>query len=220
MNKGPSVPSSCNCLWMQWVGNGKRWIVWGPTWNFFVFNVTIQVEVCFTVEPRDIQDARTVLQLFFMLRRKRVKTVSAAFCKETTRHHGRLSIHCWLGPQQALLNRAQFSWSSSYRLSLFTHNFFSTRRWGTFASLRMYVTHTSSFFRLFDNPVDTVCWWWNRNRKLSTILSVRSNTRTTKSVKGFGNKHFLIRHIRRHLVAYSGFAISIKFPNCVERSLN
>jgi hypothetical protein len=76
------------------------------------------------------------------------------------------------------------------------------RRTELFTSLRTSLTHThtSCFFLVFNNPVDSVSWWSNTKRKLSTILSLYSNIGSTRRVKGFDKKHFLIRRIWRHLV--------------------
>jgi hypothetical protein len=42
--------------------------------------------------------------------------------------------------------------------------------------------------------------WCNMNRKLSTMLSLKSNTKLTWIVKGFDSKHFLTSRIWHHLV--------------------
>jgi hypothetical protein len=51
-----------NFLWMQWAGNSKPRILWGPKSDILVVNVPIQVAVCYIGEPCDIQDTRTVFQ--------------------------------------------------------------------------------------------------------------------------------------------------------------
>jgi hypothetical protein len=45
------------------------------------------------------------------------------------------------------------------------------------------MTHISCFFTLFNNLVDSDSWWCNMNRKLSVILSLHNNPRTTREWK-------------------------------------
>jgi hypothetical protein len=47
---------------MRWVGYDKFWFLWGPKSCILFVDVTIQEEVCFTRELRDIQDAWIILQ--------------------------------------------------------------------------------------------------------------------------------------------------------------
>jgi hypothetical protein len=54
-------------------------------------------------------------------------------------------------------------------------------------------------FELFKNPVDSVSRWCNTNRKRWPTLSLHSSARTTRRLKDFDNKRFLIRRIRYHL---------------------
>jgi hypothetical protein len=93
---------------------------------------------------------------------------SGAVCVEaTTSHHYRFSVKFWLRPQSFVLMSHTFPWSSCYcLLSLFHSN-----RSARFASLLTGITHTSSFFRLFNSPLGSVSRWCNTNRKLSAVLS-------------------------------------------------
>jgi hypothetical protein len=64
------------------------------------------------------------------------------------------------------------------------------------------VSHTSCFFKLCNNPVDTrrICRKHKTNRKLSMILSIHSNTITTIRVQCSDNNYIRIRWLRCHLV--------------------
>jgi hypothetical protein len=113
---------------------------------------------------------------------------SAVFCMETsTSHHDRISMLCCLRHQ--LLHYMSHSFPcTSYRcLPRCNGNFCRTNRHATFMSLRTFITHTFSFFRLFNSPVDNVSLWCNTNRKLSLTLSPHSNKMTTRRVKSTNN---------------------------------
>jgi hypothetical protein len=67
-----------------------------------------------------------------------------------------------------------------------------------YVPLHIYHTHFL-FFQLVNKPVGSVSQCCNMNRKLSMIISLHSNTRTTRRVIS-SHKHFMILHIWPHLV--------------------
>jgi hypothetical protein len=124
---------------------------------------------------------------------------SAEYCMETvTNHYGRYSMQCWLSPQSAVLNVSHFFLDFLLLSPMLHHNFFHANRCTMFISLHMFITYSSCFFKLCNSLIDGVSWWCNTNRKLS--LSVHSNKRTIRRVKGFDNEHYLVHHMWHHLV--------------------
>jgi hypothetical protein len=60
-----------------------------------------------------------------------------------------------------------------------------------------HVHPTSHLLKLFSNPVDSVSQWCSMNRKLPVMMSLRSNVRITRGVKGFDDtfwSHYWIQH--------------------------
>jgi hypothetical protein len=109
--------------------------------------------------------------------------VSAAFCTETkTGHPDGSSMQCSLRPQSVtVLNVEHFF--VDFLLPAVTHNCLRTNRRATFAHLSRTLPVSSDF----NYPADSVSRWCNTNTKLSTILSLLSNKRTTRKIKGFDN---------------------------------
>lgn len=117
---------------------------------------------------------------------------SDTFCTDTmTSHCNRFSVHCWLRPQSLALNDTRFLAvlvTASHAAPTITN------RCATFTTVRILITRTSCFLKLFNNSADSVSIV-QHEWKLSMILSLHSNTRTTRRVKAFNSKHFLIHHI-------------------------
>jgi hypothetical protein len=85
---------------------------------------------------------------------------------------------------------------NSYCLACCTVNFFRTNRCASVTCLRKFITHTSCFFKLLNNPVDSDSRWCNNtNRKLSTTLSfsLALPTAINKCPKGVEQSGYFIQ---------------------------
>jgi hypothetical protein len=118
-------------------------------------------------------------------------------------HHKRFPMRCWERPQSAVLNFAQcfLDFPPVLHLQILAYEQIHY----------VYIhLHASCSFRLFNNPVNSVSRWCNTNKDLSMVMALHRNTRTARTIQGFDNKHFLIRHMWRHLVTQSSVANGMK----------
>jgi hypothetical protein len=83
---------------------------------------------------------------------------SVTVCTGKRSHHHSIFMHCWLRPEPFVLNVAQL-FIHFLLLSPVLHNFFRTNWSFLFTSILMIITHTSSFFSTFNNPLDSVSGW-------------------------------------------------------------
>jgi hypothetical protein len=65
-----------------------------------------------------------------------------------------------------------------------------------------------------------VSGFWHIKRKISTILSLHSNTRTVRLLNGFNKKHFPIRGTWRHLITQFRVPNGNNFPKNEESVIN
>lgn len=125
----------------------------------------------------------------------------AAFWKETTTSHlNKSSVPCTLGRQSVVLTVRHFSWTFVIACLASGDSCFGTNTYATFNAFLTFVTRTSCLFNLFNNPEHNVTGWCNTNSKLCMILPIHIDTRTTRRLKGFDNKLFLIRRTQPYLV--------------------
>jgi hypothetical protein len=102
-----------------------------------------------------------------------------------------------------------------------TANFFHTNSYTTFTSLLMLISHISCLFKLCSNPVDSVSQWCNMNRKLSMMVSLHSNVRITREVKGFDDTFLSIIYVYDVILLFSSVlpVATSRLPKCVEQSV-
>jgi hypothetical protein len=125
-------------------------------------------------------------------------------------------MQCCFSPQSVVLNVTKFFLYFFRYLPYCKDEFFSMNKCVTFKSFHMIIT--SRFFRLFNNPVSSVSRWCKTKKTLSTIFSLHSDTRTTKSVKCFNKKHSSPSYTTTSFTYFS-VANGNNFPNCVEESI-